>query len=133
MPGPLVAVIARAPARVAPMHIPIEAISSSPWMAMPPTLGSSRIIAMRIDEAGVIGYPAKNVHPASSAPRTIAVDPSMYSRPTPPPDALIVVPVQGNRVGTNGRVMCPLSSPDSEPTAVDGMSRHATPAQPVTG
>src|SRR3972149_2914811 len=43
MPGPLVAVIARAPARGAPMHIPIEAISSSPWMAMPPTLGSSRI------------------------------------------------------------------------------------------
>src|SRR4030067_434057 len=85
MPGPLVAVIALDPARVAPMHMPIEAISSSPWIATPPTLGSSRIIAMRIPEAGVIGYPAKKVHPASSAPRTIAVDPSMYSRIRLPP------------------------------------------------
>jgi hypothetical protein len=60
--------------------MPIEAISSSPCMAMPPTFGSSRIIAMRIPEAGVIGYPAKKVHPASIAPRTIAVAPSTYSR-----------------------------------------------------
>ncbi len=79
MPGPEVAVIERAPAIVAPMHIPIEAISSSPCMAIPPTFGSSAIIIMRICEAGVIGYPAKKSHPASKAPRTIAVAPSVNS------------------------------------------------------
>ncbi len=64
----------------APRHIPIEAISSSPCIAIPPTFGISRIIDIRIPEAGVIGYPAKNVQPASMAPRTIAVVPSTYSR-----------------------------------------------------
>ena len=55
MPGPLVAVMARAPASVAPRHMPIEAISSSPWTATPPARGISRIIAIRTGEAGVIG------------------------------------------------------------------------------
>jgi hypothetical protein len=55
MPGPLVAVIARAPPIAAPMQKPIDAISSSPWMATPPRGGSSRIMAIRIGEAGVIG------------------------------------------------------------------------------
>jgi len=50
-----VAVSERAPAIAAPMHMPIEAISSSPWIATPPAGGSSRIIACRIGEAGVIG------------------------------------------------------------------------------
>jgi hypothetical protein len=50
-----VAVIARAPANVAPMHMPIEAISSSPCTATPLTFGSSRIICIRIGEAGVMG------------------------------------------------------------------------------
>ncbi len=49
------AVIALAPAIVAPIHMPIEAISSSPWTATPPALGSSRIIDIKIPEAGVIG------------------------------------------------------------------------------
>ena len=55
IPGPLVAVRARAPAMTAPMHMPIEAISSSPCTAIPPTRGISRIIIMRMGEAGVMG------------------------------------------------------------------------------
>jgi len=55
MPGPLVAVMALAPAETAPMHMPMEAISSSPWTATPPAAGSWRIIMPRMPEAGVIG------------------------------------------------------------------------------
>jgi len=63
-PGPEVAVMAFAPAQLAPMTAPREASSSSIWMAMPPTWGnlSARFSAISLE--GVIGYPAKNLHPA---------------------------------------------------------------------
>ena len=80
MPGPEVAVSARVPVIAAPMHMQMEAISSSAWIATPPTLGSSRIMCSSRGVAGEIGYPAKKVQPASSAPRAIAVAPSMNSR-----------------------------------------------------
>jgi hypothetical protein len=57
-PGPLVAVRARAPARLAPMMALMLAISSSIWMYPPPERGSwrARISATSVD--GVMGYPA---------------------------------------------------------------------------
>src|SRR5680860_1617697 len=41
IPGPEEAVIARRPAATAPRHIPMDEISSSPWMTTPPRPGSS--------------------------------------------------------------------------------------------
>src|SRR3972149_2751344 len=72
--------MARAPAITAPMHMLMLAISSSAWIAMPPQRGNWRIIWIKIEVAGEMGYPAKKLQPASSAPRTMAVAPSRYSR-----------------------------------------------------
>ncbi len=47
--------MARIPVIAAPMHMPIEAISSSAWTATPPQRGSSRIMPVRMDVAGVMG------------------------------------------------------------------------------
>jgi len=66
-PGPEVAVMAFAPAQLAPMTAPSEAISSSIWMAMPLCWGSLLARCSAISVAGVIGYPAKNLHPAVMA------------------------------------------------------------------
>jgi hypothetical protein len=66
-PGPEVAVMAFAPAQLAPTTAPREAISSSIWMAMPSSWGSLRAKCSAISLAGVIGYPAKNLHPAVMA------------------------------------------------------------------
>jgi hypothetical protein len=68
MPGPLVAVITLEPAIAAPMHMPMADISSSAWIATPPTFGSSLTIESRICVAGVMGYPAKKSQPALSSP-----------------------------------------------------------------
>ena len=78
-PGPLEAVKAVAPAVAAPIQCPMEEISSSPWIPIPPTLGSSRNICVNIPDAGVMGYPAKKSHPASKAPLAIAAAPSIIS------------------------------------------------------
>ena len=43
------------PVIAAAMHMPMDVISSSPCTAMPPTLGSSRIMPVRMEVAGVMG------------------------------------------------------------------------------
>ena len=72
MPGPEVAVKARAPFQPAPITMPIEASSSSAWMMAYLAclvLGSTRSLAQwRVkasanDEEGVIGYQAQTVAP----------------------------------------------------------------------
>ncbi len=72
MPGPEVAVKARAPFQEAPITMPIEASSSSPWtmayFALPVS-GSWRsflqwlVKASASDDDGVIGYQAQTVAP----------------------------------------------------------------------
>jgi len=54
-PGPLVAVMALAPAREAPTTAPRLAISSSIWIKVPPLAGSFQDISSLISVAGVIG------------------------------------------------------------------------------
>ena len=66
-PGPDVAVIAFAPAQLAPMTALSAASSSSICMAIPPVWGSLFARCSAISVAGVIGYPAKNLHPAAMA------------------------------------------------------------------
>src|SRR3954467_6255036 len=72
MPGPEVAVNARAPFQPAPITMPIEASSSSPWMMAYlalPVFGSWRsflqwlVKASASEEDGVIGYHAHTVAP----------------------------------------------------------------------
>src|SRR5215212_11469720 len=85
MPGPEVAVKARAPFQEAPMTMPIEASSSSPWtMAYFALLvsGSWRsrlqwlVKASASDDDGVIGYQAQTVAPPYTAPSAAALLPS---------------------------------------------------------
>src|SRR4249919_1321681 len=89
MPGPEVAVKARAPFQEAPMTMPIEANSSSPWtMAYLAFLvsGSWRsrlqwlVKASASDDDGVIGYQAQTVAPPYTAPSAAALLPSMKIR-----------------------------------------------------
>src|SRR4029078_4801494 len=89
MPGPEVAVKARAPFHDAPMTMPIEASSSSPWtMAYFAFLvsGSWRsrlqwlVKASASDDDGVIGYQAHSVAPANAAPSARAELPFLNSR-----------------------------------------------------
>ena len=54
-PGPLVAVIARAPVHDAPMMDAMEAISSSIWMKTPPFFGSFAAMCSATSVEGVIG------------------------------------------------------------------------------
>ena len=72
MPGPEVAVKARAPFQAAPITMPIEASSSSAWtMAylFLPVSGSTRsrlqcsVKASASEDDGVIGYQAQTVAP----------------------------------------------------------------------
>src|SRR5660398_236394 len=74
-PGPDVAVRAISPVREAPMQAQIDAISSSICRKTPPILGSSWAMVSMISELGVMGYPAKNRTPASSAPSAQALLP----------------------------------------------------------
>src|SRR3984893_2702660 len=90
MPGPAVAVIDRAPAQLAPITIPSEAISSSIWttanVALPVSL-STRYFFMypmsdsQSDDDGVIGYQATTVTPAIMQPTAAAALPSMRILP----------------------------------------------------
>jgi hypothetical protein len=88
MPGPLVAVIARAPAQLAPSTMPMAAISSSacttPKVARP-VCGSRRCFSSSpmsdstSDDDGVIGYQLTTVTPPNIAPSAAAVLPSISS------------------------------------------------------
>src|SRR5882762_450744 len=85
MPGPAVAVIDRAPAQLAPITMPSDAISSSACtmanVALPVVL-STRYFFMypmsdsHSDEEGVIGYQATTVTPAIMQPTAAAALPS---------------------------------------------------------
>src|SRR3977135_4195806 len=90
MPGPAVAVIERAPAQLAPITMPSDAISSSAWtianVALPVAL-SVRYFFMypmsdsQSDEDGVIGYHATTVTPAIMQPMAAAWFPSIRILP----------------------------------------------------
>src|SRR5215475_3206821 len=90
IPGPAVAVIERAPAQLAPITIPRDAISSSAWtianVAFPVFL-SIRYFFMypmsdsQSDEEGVIGYHATTVTPAIMQPMAAAALPSIRILP----------------------------------------------------
>ena len=90
MPGPAVAVIDRAPAQLAPITIPSDAISSSAWtianVAFPVSLSTRYFFMYPIsdshsDEDGVIGYQATTVTPAIMQPMAAAALPSMRILP----------------------------------------------------
>src|SRR5580765_5205605 len=89
MPGPLVAVKARAPFQPAPVTIPMEASSSSAWMIanlfLPVSLSTLNLRqylekASARDDEGVIGYHAHTVAPPYTAPKAAAALPSMKMR-----------------------------------------------------
>jgi hypothetical protein len=46
-------------------------------MQIPPAGGSSFSMVLKMVVAGVMGYPAKNRHPAANAPRAMASFPSI--------------------------------------------------------
>src|SRR5687768_9770468 len=86
MPGPLVAVNARAPFQPAPVTMPMEAISSSAWMmanlfflVTGSTLSLEQYFwnASASEDEGVIGYQAQTVAPPYKQPRAAAALPSM--------------------------------------------------------
>src|SRR3954447_18669574 len=89
MPGPDVAVKARAPFHAAPITMPIDASLSSPctmaYLALPVT-GSCRSFlqwlpkASASEDEGVIGYHAHTVAPPYTAPSAAALLPSMKMR-----------------------------------------------------
>src|SRR2546427_13152496 len=90
MPGPAVAVIDRAPAQLAPITIPSDAISSSAWtianVAFPVSLSIRYFFMYEMsdshsDDDGVIGYQATTVTPASMQPMAAAAFPSMRILP----------------------------------------------------
>src|ERR1700704_6957995 len=91
MPGPAVAVIERAPAQLAPITMPSDAISSPACtmanVALPVSL-STRYFFMypmsdsHSDDDGVIGYQATTVTPAIMQPIAAAALPSMRILPT---------------------------------------------------
>ena len=72
MPGPEEAVIARTPAEAAPNNICMAPISLSAGTKTPPDSGSNDDATSAISLAGVMGYPKNALHPAATAPRTIA-------------------------------------------------------------
>jgi len=90
MPGPEVAVKARAPFHMAPIAMPTAASSSSAWMKAKlrrPVCGSMRMRSANILKAsmseveGVIGYQAATVAPANTQPSAAAVLPSIMMWP----------------------------------------------------
>ena len=90
MPGPEVAVKARAPFHMAPITMPMAASSSSAWMKakfLRPVSLSTRIRSQNILKAsmsevdGVIGYQAATVAPANTQPSAAAVLPSIMMWP----------------------------------------------------
>src|SRR5215813_14984541 len=90
MPGPAVAVIARAPAQPAPTTMPSDAISSSACtianVAFPVVLSTRYFFMYPIsdshnDDDGVIGYHATTVTPAIMQPMAAAALPSIRILP----------------------------------------------------
>src|SRR5437867_11471315 len=90
MPGPAVEVIDRAPAQLAPITMPSDAISSSACtmanVALPVVLSTRYFFMYPIsdshnDEDGVIGYHATTVTPAIMQPMAAAALPSMRILP----------------------------------------------------
>ena len=90
MPGPEVAVKARAPFHMAPITMPIAASSSSAWMkakflrpvCLSTRMRSQNILKASISEVdGVIGYQAATVAPAYTHPSAAAVLPSIMMCP----------------------------------------------------
>src|ERR1051325_719175 len=90
MPGPAVAVIDRAPAQLAPITMPSDAISSSACTIANvafPVAGSMRYFFMYVisdshnDDDGVMGYQATTVTPAIMQPMAAAALPSMRILP----------------------------------------------------
>src|SRR5436190_8523371 len=85
MPGPAVDVIDRAPAQLAPITMPSDAISSSAWTMANVALPSSStryffmypISDSTSEDEGVIGYQATTVTPAIMQPMAAAALPSM--------------------------------------------------------
>ena len=93
MPGPEVAVKARAPFHIAPITMPIAASSSSAWMkakflrplSRSTRMRSANILNASINEVdGVIGYHAATVAPANTHPSAAAVLPSIMMWPAVP-------------------------------------------------
>src|SRR4051794_5647272 len=91
MAGPEVAVIERAPAQLAPITMPSDAISSSACttanVAFPVSLSMRYFFRYVIsdsqsDEDGVIGYHATTVTPAIMQPIAAAAFPSMRTLPS---------------------------------------------------
>src|SRR6188472_4182343 len=89
MPGPEVAVNARAPFQPAPITMPIEASSSSAWMiaylaclvvGSTRNLAHRRVSASASDQQGGIGYQAQTVAPPYMAPSDAEALPSMKIR-----------------------------------------------------
>src|SRR5258706_15969365 len=90
IPGPAVAVIDRAPAQLAPITIPSDAISSSACtmanVALPVVLSTRYFFMYPIsdsqsDDEGVMGYQATTVTPAIMQPMAAAALPSMRILP----------------------------------------------------
>src|SRR5947207_3246919 len=90
MPGPAVAVIERAPAQLAPMTMPSDAISSSAFtianVALPVALSIRYFFIYPMsdsqsDDEGVIGYQATTVTPAIMQPMAAAALPSIRILP----------------------------------------------------
>src|SRR4051812_30921248 len=90
MPGPAVAVIDRAPAQLAPMTMPSDAISSSACtianVALPVALSTRYFFMYEISDShsedeGVIGYQATTVTPAIMQPMAAAAFPSIRILP----------------------------------------------------
>ena len=70
MPGPLVATTDKSPAKLAPMAMPMAAISSSACNVLTPNFFRAERPS-KIGEAGVMGYPAyKSLRPDCFAPAT---------------------------------------------------------------
>src|SRR5882724_9863500 len=89
MPGPAVAVMARAPAQPAPTTIPTAASSSSAWTMANVALPSAPIrkrfmYSIRLlgnEEDGVMGYQLTMVTPANMQPSAAAALPSIMILP----------------------------------------------------
>ncbi len=84
-PGPEVTVITFFPPQAAPINAAIEAISSSICIKTPPTDGIRSENRSAVSVEGVMGYPAKNRHPAAKAPSARAKSPSKKCAPVKTP------------------------------------------------
>src|ERR1041384_4452971 len=77
LPGPVEAIIARAPVAAAPHTMPIASSSDSAFMHTPPACGRRHDMYSRISVDGVIGDPAEKRTPARTAASASAGAPSI--------------------------------------------------------